>query len=228
MTFWSQEKEISSGEDPSRELLGQVTGREELEDLGHPPTLGPELESFLETPTPMQGTGDRCSSPPEPSIKNYEVWLEWWAQQVNTSDWWGELVAIPNAGNPERLACKVHASFEVPWVRCEALGNPEDYTAPPAPKCIQRKMFLPDPTPHLPCQDYHLKQPQRTLAYAQALQYWAKKANPPSPNEQCHLAMCVHKLRWAMKLSTTFSDCNVFEGLNCRTSEAGSQGGHTA
>ena len=65
-----------------------------------PSTLGPELESFLEAPTPMQDAGDRCGSLPEPSIKNYEVWLEWQAQQVNMLDWWGELVAIPNVVDP--------------------------------------------------------------------------------------------------------------------------------
>ena len=34
-----------------------------------------------------------------------------------------------------------------------------------------------------------------TLAYAQALQYWAEKANLPVPIEPHHLAMCVHELR---------------------------------
>ena len=223
MTFWNQEEEISSGEDPLRELLGQATGRGELKesDLGPPPTLGPELESFLEVPTPTQGAGDRCGSPAEPSIKNYEVWLEWWGQQFDMPECWGELVTIPNAGDPKRLAHKVHASFQVSQVRCKALRDPEDYTTPPALKCIQRKMFLLAPDPHLPCQGYHLKQPQRTLDYAQALQYWAKKANPPCPDEPCHLAMCVHELRWATKLYMTFSDCNILEGLTCKTSEAG-------
>ena len=56
--------------------------------------------------------------------------------------------------------------------------------------------------------------------YAQALHYWAKKANPPCPNEPCHLVMCVHKLRQARKPYTTFSNCNVFKGLTHRTSEA--------
>ena len=77
------------------------------------------------------------------------------------------------------------------------------------------------PDPHLPCQGYCLKQPWRTLAYAQALQYWAKKANPPCPNEPHHLVTCVHELRQAMKPYTTFSDNDVFEGLTCGTSEAG-------
>ena len=128
-------------------------------------------------------------------------------------DWWTDLVAIPNAGDPNKLAHKICASFEVPWVRCEALKDPGDYTVPPAPKCIQRKMFLPVTDSHLSCQDYWLKQLQRTLACAQALQCWAEKANPPVPNEPHHLVMCVYKLRWLMKPYMTFSDCEVFEGL---------------
>ena len=77
----------------------------------------------------------------------------------------------------KRLAHKICASFEIPWVRSKALRVYNNFTLPPAPKCLQRKMFLPVPNPHLPCQDYCLQQPLRTLAYAQALQYWAEKAN---------------------------------------------------
>ena len=52
---------MSSREDPLRELQGQVIGGGEVEEshLGPPPTLGLELELFLETPTTMQGTRDR-------------------------------------------------------------------------------------------------------------------------------------------------------------------------
>ena len=102
MTFQNQEDEISSGEDLLRGLLGQVTGREELEecDLGPLSTLEPELESFLVTPTPMWGVRDRCGLPSEPSKDNYDVWLEWWAHQVDMPDWWGELITILNAGDP--------------------------------------------------------------------------------------------------------------------------------
>ena len=105
-------------------------------------------------------------------------------------DWWRELVTLPNAGDPERLSHKIHASFEVPWARCEAFKDPGDYTVPPAQKCVQRKVFLPVTNSCLPCQDYQLKQLWRTLAYAQALQYWAEKVNLLVPNEPCHLAMC--------------------------------------
>ena len=51
--------------------------------------------------------------------------------------WWRDLVTIPNAGDPERLACKIHASFEVPQVRCKALKDPGDYTVPP-PQNVSR------------------------------------------------------------------------------------------
>ena len=61
-------------------------------------------------------------------------------------------------------------------------------TTPPVPKCPKRKMFLLVPNPCLPCQDYHQQQPLKTLAYAQGLQYWAEKANPPGPHEQHYLA----------------------------------------
>ena len=132
--------------------------------------------------------------------------------------WWRELVTIPNAGVPERLACKICAIFKVPQVRCEALKDPGDYTVPPSPKCVQRKMFLLVTNSCLPCQDYCLKQLWSTLAYAQALQYCAEKANPLVPDEPCCLVMCVHEMR-LMKLYTTFSDSDVFEGLTCKIPE---------
>ena len=66
---------------------------------------------------------------------------------------------------------------------------------------------------NLPYQDCWLRPLQRTLAYAQALQYLAGKANPPVPSEPHHLAMCIHKLRWHMQRYMTFSDHDVFEGL---------------
>ena len=96
VTFQDQGGETSFQENPLGELLRQVTSRELEEcDLGPLPTLEPELESFLDAQIPMPGAEDRCESQPEPSIKNYEVWLEWWAFQVNMPDWWGELVTIP-------------------------------------------------------------------------------------------------------------------------------------
>ena len=74
-------------------------------------------------------------------------------------------------------------------------------------------MFLSDSTSHLIYQDCWLKPQQKTLAYAQAHQYWAEKVDLPVPGEPCHLMMCIHELRWHMKRYMTFSDRDVFEGL---------------
>ena len=80
-------------------------------------------------------------------------------------------------------------------------------------------MFLSDASSHLLYEDYQLKPPWKTLACAQALQYWAEKANPPVPGELCHLAMSIHELRWCMRRYTAFSDHDVFEGLAHRLPE---------
>ena len=129
---------------------------------------------------------------------------------MDTPDWWEELTGIPNAGDPKQLAWKIQASFEIPGVRCDILRNHKEYTVPPAPKCVKWGMFLLDDMPY---QDVQLKSLQSTLAYAQALQYWAEKANLPVPNEPCLLAMSICKLRWQMRRYTTFHDHDVFEGL---------------
>ena len=215
VTFLDKEKEMSSGEDPLRQPQGQATRGGEVEEsnLCPTPTIGLELECFLETPTTTQGARDQWGPLPEPSIDNSEMWLEWQACQVDTPNWWKELVTIPNVGDPKRLAQKICASFKVPRVRCKTLRDHGEYTTPPALKCIQRNMFLSDTSSHLLYQDYQLKPPQKTIAYAQALQYWAEKANPPVPDEPPCLAMSIHELRWHMRRYMTFSDHDVFEGL---------------
>ena len=56
----------------------------------------------------------RWGHPPEPLIKNYEMWLDWQAHQLDTLHWWEELIAIPEAGDPKKLAWKICAFFENP------------------------------------------------------------------------------------------------------------------
>ena len=61
------------------EQTEQVSGGGEPTEcnLGPPPTLKPELESFLEEQAPIQDAEEGCDLPPEPSQENYKVWLEW-------------------------------------------------------------------------------------------------------------------------------------------------------
>ena len=94
-------------------------------------------------------------------------------------------MVIPDVEDYKKLTQKIWALFEIPKARYETLKDINDYSVPPAPKCIGRKLFLPAPDSRLPCQDYHQQQPHKTLAYAQALQHWAEKANPSSPSEPC-------------------------------------------
>ena len=113
-------------------------------------------------PATHVGNENRMGIPPEPSIKNYEAWLTRWAHYLDTPHSWRELTAIPDVEDLRRLAQKIRASFLIPAVRCETLQN-QDYTAPPAPKCLSRSRFLPnDPTYQNICQQSLLL----TLAYA--------------------------------------------------------------
>ena len=203
-------------EDPLvKQHTGQLSSRNKTSDcnLGPLPTKELELEYFLREQTATQGAEEGCDLPPEPSVENYEVWVEWQGHHMHKPDWWEEVVAIPQAEDPWKLTRKVQTSFEIPQVRCKALQTRNNNSAPLAAKCINRKAFLPVPDPVKPCQDYREGQPWKTLAYTQALQYWVEKANLPSPGGMYLLVRFVQELRWAMRLFTTFSDCAVLEGM---------------
>ena len=87
------------------------------------------------------------------------------------SDWWKELVGIPGIDEFWELTQKIRASFEILQVKSEAQGGDNDYLSLPAPACICWKDFLPPPDPRFPCWDIREGQSQKTLAYAQGLQY---------------------------------------------------------
>ena len=62
-------------------------------------------------------------------------------------------------------------------------------------------------------QDFQLTQPQRTLAYAKALQYWAEKAHPPIPSEPHQLVESMLELWQMMELLTMFTDEEVLNDV---------------
>ena len=73
--------------------------------------------TFLELevePDPKEG-GENY--PPEPSILDVELWLDWQAHQIDMPCWWTELRAIPGVEDPQKLAWKIWASFSIPKVR---------------------------------------------------------------------------------------------------------------
>ena len=62
-------------------------------------------------------------------------------------------------------------------------------------------------------QDIWLTQPQKTLAYGKALQYWAEKAQLPIPGNPCQLAESMLELWWMMAPLTMFMDEEVLEDV---------------
>ena len=79
-----------------------------------------------------------------------------------------------------------------------------------SPHCIDWDVFLPFNNMQFGGQDYHMKQPQKTLAYTKALQHWAEKAQPPMPGKPHQLVECVQELRETMEPLMTFTDAKVF------------------
>ena len=79
--------------------------------------------------------------PPEPSIKNIEAWLDWWAHQLDTPHWWVELTAVPDMEDPKKLARKFCTSFLIPTVRCEASPG-QGYTVPLLPNVLPGICFF--------------------------------------------------------------------------------------
>ena len=100
----------------------------------------------------------------------------------------------PSHNDHHEFAQKVQASFELPKVQSHVAKVDNDYSAPPAYLPLSRDWFMPLPDIWFSSQDFWLSQPQKTLAYAKALQYWAEKAQPLIPDEYCHLAESVLEL----------------------------------
>ena len=90
---------------------------------------------------------DLATESQEPSvelpIKDFESWLDHQADQLGTPTWWGELKAVPGIMDLHRFAQKIQASFHIPEIRSWASPN-QGYSAPPAPKCLNRGAFLPE------------------------------------------------------------------------------------
>ena len=182
----------------------------ELHDLGCPPKLNPQVQEFLSGEgmlTVVEWEDDpNQSTTPEPSLGDSNKWVLWCACHVETLSWWQELWKVPNQMDIPQFARRVRASFQVPKVRCCANKKENGYSAPPAPHCIERDAFLPFNTMKFAGQDYCMEQPQKTLVYAKALQYWVEKAWLPMLSEPCQLAECVQELREAMEPLITFTD----------------------
>ena len=116
---------------------------------------------------------------------------------------------IPDVDNIQVLAQKIQASFELPQQMSEVHGITNYYLVPLAPNCLHWKDFLLPPDLRFPCQDLWEEQWRKTMAYAQALQCWAKRANPPIPFQPCLLARSILELCEMMEWYVSFSNDDV-------------------
>ena len=86
----------------------------------------------------------------------------------------------------------------------------QEYTTPPAPKCLSRNTFLPD---ELSYQDIWQQPTLLTVAYARGLQYWAEKLKPPRSPDLHPLAGSVVEMRETVQEYVTFNHWDVVQGL---------------
>ena len=125
---------------------------------------------------------------------------------VSTPSCWWELGKIPDVDNVQELAQKIQASFELPQWMSKIYDIENYYLAPPAPNCLHQKDFLSLLDPRFPCQDIQEEQVKKTIAYAQVLQYWAERANPPMPGQPHLLVRSVLELHETMEGYVSFSN----------------------
>ena len=144
----------------------------------------------------------------EPPVSNVETCVEWQAEQLDTPAWWSDLKAIPGVKDLQKLACKIRASLD------------QQYTVPPAPKCLSRSTFILD---ELSYQDIHQQLTLLMIAYARGLKYWVEKFNLPRSANLCPLVGSIVELREAMQEHVTFSHRDVVQGLGVIHLESTSQ-----
>ena len=132
---------------------------------------------------------------------------------MDTPNWWQELEMIPDVDDIQELAQKIRAYFKLPQWTSEIHGIENYYLALPAPHCLCGKDFLSLPDPRFPCPDLWEEQQKKTMAYAQALQCWAKRANLPVPGQPCLLVGSVLELHKMMEHYISFSDDNIFSSV---------------
>ena len=130
----------------------------------------------------------------EPSIelptKDLEQWLDHQVDQLGTPTWWGELQAVPSIMDLHQFTQKIRASFHVLEIWFQAYPD-HRYSAPPAPKCLDRGAFLPE---RLEYQDVCQRPKLLTEAYCRCLQRWVEKVSPPVSQEFQPLAKSVREL----------------------------------
>ena len=189
-------------------------------DLGEPPQLKAEVASFLQGSSKLLEDEDE-EMLPEPSIYKSAEWVQWKAEKYEIPDWWAELSTVPEE-NMGGLALEVRASFQLP--RCMHELDPKEapFHAPLAPPSLHQQRFMPPVVSAFACQNIREIPREKTVAYARALQYVMEENNLPNRGQPCLLAESIVELRREVGFYLSFTDEEVFRGVELPQEERGS------
>ena len=160
----------------SLEPGGEEAATKDL-NLGEPPELEMEVAYFLQGSAESLGEENMKVPSPKPPIEDLQKWVTWKAWTCETLSWWQELTMVPGVDNYKKLARKVWASFEILKRVSELCWVKNDHWALPALPCLCQKSFLLPPDSIFACWDIWEIPHEKTVAYMQALQFWAEKGN---------------------------------------------------
>ena len=164
-------------------------------------TQGQDTVHPLGRPMAYQDGKGRENYPSEPSIKDVETWLDWWAHQMDMPYWWAECIAILGVENPRNSLGK-----SVPPFQSQQLEAGSFWV---------KGILHPDPqVSHMEC--VSPRQPVLsgcvTAAFSidhglcpRITEYWAERLNPPVDLDFHSLARSVMELRERVKEYLIFS-----------------------
>ena len=96
------------------------------------------------------------------------------------------------------------------------------FHAPPAPPSFHQQRFMPPVISAFACRDIWEISREKTVAYAQALQYVVEENNLPKKNQPCLLAESIVELRREVGFYLSFTDEEVFQGVELPQEERSS------
>ena len=116
--------------------------------------------------------------------------------------------------NTRRLAQEVRASFQLPRHMHELDPREAPFHVPLAPPCLYRQRFMPPVESIFASWDIWEIPREKTVMYARPLQYFAEQNDPPKRDQPCLLAESEAKLRREVGFYLSFTDKEVFQGVD--------------
>ena len=138
-----------------------------------------------------------------------------------------ELSTVPEE-DTGRLAQEVRASFQLPKRMHELDPREAPFHAPLAPPSLHQWRFMPPVASAFACWDIWEIPWEKAVAYAQALQSIAEENNPPKRDQPCLLAESIVELRREVGFYLSFTDEEVFQGIDLPQEERSSPSAPTA